>query len=108
MTHLNLVTDALATYRLTRLIQRDTVTQPLRDLVFAHFPDPSDPATNQAKNPAYLLVCPHCLSIYAATLITLGRIVAPRTTAAASRILALSAVTSIIAEREEARDQDGF
>lgn len=58
-----LLTQALATYRITRLITEDTITAPLRDAIFARFGDPS---TSKEISLSYAVTCPHCASIYAA------------------------------------------
>ena len=89
------VIDALATYRITRLITEDTITEPVREAVFdSDLPDPSlshFPQHSLIPNPAYILTCPHCASIYAAAL----TLIAP---SPVKKILALAAVTTLIHE----------
>ena len=70
------IIDALATYRLTRLATEDTIT---------------DPHSPLRPNPAYILTCPHCASIYAAAL----TLILPDSV---KKILALAAVTTLIHE----------
>lgn len=102
---MNFLIDALATYRLTRLATEDTLTEPLREYVFnsprlpdpslSHYPPPHSPFR---PNPAYILTCPHCASIYAAAF----TLIAP---APLKKILALAAVTTLIHEYTENRTQ---
>lgn len=96
----DLAIDALATYRLTKLIRDDKIFEDLRNKVFEHHP----PETTKT---GYLLTCPWCLSIYFGSAVALGRIVAPSKWRIVARALALSALTGIMVEREESRD-DGF
>lgn len=98
---LNLVTDALATYRLVKLVREDKITEDLRERVYSRYGDPS------ASKVSYLFTCPWCLSIYAGAFLSVSRIVAPRLTDVVSRALALSATAGIMTEREESRT-DGF
>lgn len=91
--------EALATYRLTKLVREDKLTEPLRDRVHAH--SGPDGALS------YLVTCPWCLSIYFGAALSVSRIVAPRLTRVLTRALALSALTGILTEREESRN-DGF
>lgn len=90
--------DALTTYRLTRLATEDTLTEPLREKIFEsrRFPDPSlahypPPHSALRPNPAYILTCPHCASVYAAAL----TLILPTSV---KKILALAAVTTLIHE----------
>lgn len=96
MSALTLLTDALATYRAQKLVRDDKITEPLRERVVNRYGSPEDSYLS------YLITCPWCLSMYAGALLALGRIVAPRTTDAVSRALALSAVAGLLAEREDA------
>jgi hypothetical protein len=67
-----LLTAVLATQRLTRLVTTDTITEPAREWVFATFGDPSTKHTAREKiSPSYLASCPHCASVYIATLIAI-------------------------------------
>ena len=88
------VTLALATYRLTKLVIDDKITEGPREYVFAHAGDPS------VSKISYLITCPWCVSIYAGLALSLGDTVFPRTTTLIARGLAFSAITGIIAERE--------
>lgn len=91
---LDTAVQALATYRLTRLVIDDKITEGPRELIFARFGDPS------VSKISYLISCPHCVSIYAGLAVSLGDTVFPRATRIITRALAFSAVTGIIAERE--------
>ena len=54
---------ALATYRLTRLITTDTITEPLREMWWRRFP----PETSKL---GYIPTCDHCSAVYAAAGVT--------------------------------------
>lgn len=58
-----LTIGALATYRLTRLITRDTLTEPLRDAFWQRFP----PETSRL---GFIPTCEHCSAVYAAAAVT--------------------------------------
>lgn len=94
-------TDALAVYRLVKLVREDKIMERPREWWWSRH----DPESTQL---GYLLSCPWCLSIYAAAALSVSRIVFPRFTRLLSRTLALSAVTGIMTEREESRQADGF
>lgn len=83
---------ALATYRLTRLVTTDEITAPIRDRIWRTRP----PETSRV---GYLLTCNWCSSIYAASALEMSRMIAPRTTRAVETVLALSAVSGLLAAR---------
>ena len=88
MKAISLITDVLATYRLTKLIMDDKITEDFRNLIFEKFPRDS--------KLAYLLTCPWCVSIWAGlTIFTLRRI-SPETADLISGLLAASAVTGVV------------
>lgn len=83
----DLVIDALATWRIVRFIQRDSlIEEPREELInrYGHL------------KISELLTCPWCLSPHAAMLVLLGRRFAPKTTAMIVRALAYSAVTGVL------------
>ena len=88
MTATTLLTDALAAYRLTRLVTLDAVTEPLRERV--HELD------NHTLS--YLITCPHCTGMYAAALTTAARVLFPRVWGPVAAALASAALISIYAE----------
>lgn len=63
MTPTNLLTHALATKRLTRLITEDQITSTPRNALLSRYPN---------TNLAYLLTCNWCSSIWAASLVTIA------------------------------------
>lgn len=83
---------ALATYRLTRLVTTDEITAPIRDRIWRTRP----PETSRV---GYLLTCNWCSSIYAASALEMSRMIAPRITRAVETVLALSAVSGLLAAR---------
>lgn len=89
----DLLVDALATHRLVRLIQRDTLPPlpEIRDhLHLVH----GDRAWIE------LLHCPWCLSVHIAAAVTAARVVAPRWWGRAARVLAVSSLVGLVSERE--------
>lgn len=86
-------TDALACYRLTKLVLDDRITQPLRERWFARHPPESTAL-------GYLATCPWCLSLWAGLGIVGARRLAPRAWSPLADVLAMSAVTGLLAERE--------
>ena len=91
---LDLLTDALAVKRLTRLVTEDTITEPLRNEIFKRFGPPET-----SRGVSFGVTCPHCVSIWLAAGVVTARIVFPRAWSVTARGLALSAVTSLLAER---------
>ena len=91
----DVVVDALATYRLTVLIKDDKITERLRRAVFRRYGERDD---KDVRSPSYLLGCPWCLSIYFGALAVVARRLAPRQWTSLSRTLALSAATGLLAE----------
>jgi hypothetical protein len=89
----SLLVDALATFRLVKLVRDDRITQVIRDGVRSAQGPPD------RSKVTYLLDCPWCLSIYFGTALTLSRLRWPRTTALMSRSLALSNLTGLATER---------
>lgn len=91
----DLVTDALAAWRLTRLVTEDTITDPVREKVFEKFGNPDQSNTTSLS---YLVTCPHCTGMWVAGGVVLARLIAPRAWRHVSHALAVAAVVSIYAE----------
>lgn len=89
--------DALAVYRLTKLITEDKLTEEMRKIVGDKFPWVVDKRTGQKRMSLveYLVNCPWCVSIWAAGFIFTLRKVSPKTADYLSGILAASALTGI-------------
>jgi hypothetical protein len=92
---LDLATDALAVKRLTRLVTEDVILEPVRNAIWSRFGGPEN-----GTGLGYFITCPHCTSVWIAAGVQTARIMFPRVWSPISRALALSAVTSILAERE--------
>ena len=90
----DLVLDALATYRLTRLVVEDEVTRPVRERVWATRPP-------HESRLGYLLTCPYCTSVWVGLGVTLARRFAPRAWSLAASTMALSGVVTIIEDRRQ-------
>ena len=82
---------ALATFRLSRLITTDYITEPFRNFIWKRFP----PSTQLG----YLLTCNWCTSIWFASLITICYTIVPTATLVPCLILALSAVAGLISNK---------
>lgn len=93
------IVDALAVWRLTRLLTIDGITEPMRDwLTEWTETGPQSPAKEKI---AELAGCPHCVSVWAA----LGVVYAARRTPwwpVMADALALAAVSSLIADARDA------
>lgn len=89
--------DALAVYRLTKLVIEDKLTEDLRNFIGDKFPWVTDKRTGQKRMSKieYLFYCPWCVSIWAAGFVFTLRKVSPQTADYLSSILAASALTGI-------------
>lgn len=92
---LTLLSDTLAVYRLTKLINEDRISEPLRDLLSKKFPPKRMPIGIKQSWPVYFVYCPWCVSIWAAIAIFTLRKISPETADLVSGILATSAVTGV-------------
>lgn len=88
MSAVAVLTDIVATYRLTKLIMEDRITEDLRALVYVNFPRDS--------KVSYLMGCAWCVSIWAGAAIFTLRKVSPETANIVSGMLAASAVTGVV------------
>lgn len=85
-----LVVDALAVYRLTRLITRDDISTPMRKAI-----------TKRWEGPLVTLVgCPWCISIWLGAGTVLATYFAPYWWSFVAMLLALSAVAGYLSGRE--------
>lgn len=92
MTALNFVKDALAVYRLTKLVIDDKITEDYREAVFERFP----PETTKI---GFMFTCPWCISIWVGFGVVLARKIAPEAWDATATALAASSVSGLLAER---------
>lgn len=92
---LALLVDALAVYRLVKLVRDDRITEVLRRETAERFGPPD------TSKVAYLLHCPWCLSFWFALALTLARRRWPTATHQAARVLALSATTGLAVQHLE-------
>lgn len=111
-----LVTDALATHRLARMVTEDVLTEPIRDaLIRAAYVAAGRAEDEERRQPdqtwtervgyddapprvAYLLTCNHCSGLWLAIGVVLARRFAPRAWDPIARALAIGAVPSILAD----------
>lgn len=100
---LDTAVQALATYRIAKLIIDDKITEDIREKIFVKYGDPA------VSKVSYAFTCFWCVSIYAGLGIALGDTVFPRTTRLLTRALAFSAVTGLLAENEDVfKPEAGF
>lgn len=94
---ISIAVDVLATYRLTRLITRDAITEPLRIKVkrAAMRADVEDGVAAKIET---LLSCPWCVSWWVGVGVVAARRLAPEAWEPVAEALALSAATGLIAE----------
>lgn len=91
--------DAAATYRLVRLYQVDSITEPIRNRV-------DDWLLKRGHHKALeLSQCPHCLSVWVAAGVVVARAASPRVWDMIARGLAFSAVTGVVTEVMDRLDQ---
>jgi hypothetical protein len=92
---LDLAVDTLASYRLTKLIRDDLVTEPFRESVYSRFGPPGE------SKVSYLVNCPWCLSIWFGAAFALARRRTPAAAQVVARALALSALTGLLNQKAE-------
>jgi hypothetical protein len=84
---------ALATFRLTRLITRDVITESLRNRVWKKYPP-------ESSKVGYLFTCEWCMSIWTASLLY-GCFIITSVTVIVVVPLALSAVAGLLTAYED-------
>jgi len=82
-----LATDIIATYRLTKLVMEDKITEDFRNYVYEKFPRDS--------KISYFIGCPWCVSIWAGAVIFALRRIDPQVADMVSGILTASALTGV-------------
>lgn len=93
MTWFDLVIYGLATYRLTRLLTRDVIAEPIREWVWKRRPP-------EKSKIGYLFTCEWCMSIWTASLLLASSIITDITDIAAM-VLALSAIAGMLTAYED-------
>lgn len=88
MSAVNVLVDIAASYRLTKLVMEDRLTEDFRNLIYERFPRDS--------KLAYLIGCPWCVSVWAGLTIFTLRQISPETANIVSGALAASAVTGVV------------
>lgn len=109
----DLLVDALATYRLTRLATADVISEPVRMAVLRKVgaeppPGEDDPTAQEVveglKDPprlATLVTCRWCAGIWIAASVSVARAALPRAWQPVARGLALSSVAVLLARVED-------
>lgn len=83
----------LASYRITRLLTRDVITEGFRNWYWKKFPP-------ESSKLGYLLTCEWCLSIWVASLMYLFAMITSVTLAVAT-VFAISAVVGLLTAYED-------
>lgn len=89
---MNWLLDTLATFRITRLVVDDRITQPLRERVWQQHPP-------EQGGVGFLISCPYCTSVWAAAGVVAMRRVIPRAWSPVAELLAIAAVAGEAAAR---------
>lgn len=84
--------DALAVYRLTKLVIDDKITEDVREKVWEKYPP-------ESTKIGYLFSCPWCVSMWVGLGAVAVKKVAPDAWEALSTAMAASAVSGILEER---------
>lgn len=84
----------LATFRATRLLNRDTIFNTPRDLLWNRYPP-------HASSIGYVFTCDWCMSIWVGSLFAIWSIISPRTFGFLGLVLAASAVVGLLAAYED-------
>lgn len=91
---MDLAVDLAASRRITRLITKDAITEPVRDHSFFH----------KHEKLSYLINCPICVGIYTSAGVVLSSIVFPRASKPIRYFLALAELQASLTEEETRRD----
>ncbi len=99
-----IVLNALATYRLARLVTEDTIMEPFRRRLYGHVARPFTVAEQElqiAARPrvAVFITCPWCVSIWIAAAVVALQALVPGQWSYAAAGLAFSAAAGLIADR---------
>lgn len=89
---LSLPVAALAVYRIARLLIEDTILETPREKFFNRFPP-------ESSKLGYLFTCFWCLSLWLATLVTIGLILIPSVMLIICLPFAISAIVGMVSER---------
>jgi hypothetical protein len=98
-----LAVDVLAVYRLTRLVTRDEITEPVRATIEAELDSAGETGwipTEVVDKLKYVLRCDWCASMYVAAIVFYYRKRNPQPWEAVAPVLAASAVTGLLAGYE--------
>lgn len=88
---LDIIIDALAVFRLTKMINQDYIFHEVREKILEHFP----PKTSKI---GYLFTCDWCMSIWCATFLLTIKQLRPEEYKVLANILATSGVTGLLSE----------
>lgn len=86
-----MITDALAVYRLTRMVTKDRIGQAFRDRVVTYVDDGTLPDVAE-----YLVRCPWCVGVWVSGAVLVVRRMPGWPTVA--RLLAVSAIAGLLSE----------
>lgn len=84
----------LATYRVTRLVVRDTITAALRNFFWKKFPP-------ESSRLGYLSSCEWCLSFWIGSGFVISAIIIPSVTYIVAAVFAVSAIAGLLTAYED-------
>lgn len=91
----DLAVDTLASYRMTKLIRDDMITEPLRQAVYSRFGPPDE------SKVSYLITCPWCMSMWFGFALVLAHRHTPAAAQVVTRALAVSALTGLLNQKAQ-------
>jgi hypothetical protein len=94
MTLLQFLLLGLGTYRVTRLITRDTITASLRNAFWGKFPP-------ESSRLGYLSTCEWCFSVWIGSGFVISAIIIPSVTYIVATVFAVSAIAGLLTAYED-------
>jgi hypothetical protein len=94
MTLLQFLLLGLGTYRVTRLITRDTITASIRNAFWSKFPP-------ESSRLGYLSTCEWCFSVWVGSGFVISAIIIPSVTYIVATVFAVSAIAGLLTAYED-------
>lgn len=94
ITAMHFIVLSLATYRVTRLVTRDTVIAPIRNLFWTKFPP-------EKTYIGYLSTCEWCFSFWIGSAFVISAIIIPSVTYIVATVFAVSAIAGLLTAYED-------
>lgn len=94
ITPFQLILLSLATFRVTRLITRDTIMEPIRNLFWKKFPP-------EKSYIGYLSTCEWCFSFWIGSAFIISSIIIPSVTYIVATVFSVSAIAGLLTAYED-------